>query len=307
RCGEWDGADSPEDGTPFAGWTISNATIIGRRPGANDRLITYRANGRGQLWNSIGIAQNSGVDIEVVARSKVSTDSYAGFKAGELALANNIFWDVADNTAEGIFKVTLEAGGWASLADSTAISDTANTNFQASFAANGNIAKDPKIAGLSWNNDGGLDPRFSDYEVNANIGTINDPFFTPTTYKGAFAPDANSFWAKGWTAMDHYGYFGSLDTNVVASNEEIIEPAAIVKYFPNPTNGILNIVAEDLNQSTVTIRVFDLNGRMVANELTLPVAGELNTQIDLSAQQKGMYIVTVENNGRTNAARIVLK
>ncbi|MCI4667181.1 MAG: T9SS C-terminal target domain-containing protein, partial [Bacteroidia bacterium] len=29
RCGEWDGADSPEDGTPFAGWTISNATIIG--------------------------------------------------------------------------------------------------------------------------------------------------------------------------------------------------------------------------------------------------------------------------------------
>ncbi|MEO0895401.1 MAG: T9SS type A sorting domain-containing protein [Bacteroidota bacterium] len=310
RCGEWDGADSPEDGTPTSAWVISNMTIVGRRPVADDRLITFRANGRGQVWNSIMIEQQRGVDIEISGPNLVSTSSYDGFTAGTTAFANNIFFNVADGTAEEIFKVTAKdddnaIGGWDTQADSTAAVDAAITAWAAHFAAGGNIAKDPQINGLSWMNDGGLDPRFADWEVTHNLGTINDPFFTATNYKGAFSQLASEFWAKGWTAMDHYGYFAGITDDVFVSNEEIAEESAI-KAFPNPTTGIVNVVATDIANGAV-INVYDMTGRTVYSAVHKAVAGELNAKIDLSNENAGLYIIAVESNGKTEVSRVVLK
>jgi len=304
RIGEWDGADTPGDGTPFSGWVVYNATMIGNRPaGTNNRMITYRANGAGQVWNSIMIEQGRGVDVEIVPEALVSTNSFERFEDGSLALANNIFFGVGDSTPEGIFNVNPVAGAWM---DSAATVSAAEAAFEASFAANNNVIVDPKISSLSYTDDGGLDPRFAGFEVTQNVATPTDPFFTALDYKGAFGRGVNDVWIKGWTALDHYGYLGTIDSEVTAL-EPLAPTGATVQYFPNPTTGILNIEADNLNTKDVTIRVFDLQGRMVASKTANAVAGSLATQIDLSAQQKGMYIISVENNGKADVSRIILK
>ena len=212
RTGELDGADSPENGMPFATPTIYNATIIGNQPaGTNNRLLTFRANGGGKFYNSVFIEQGRGVDIEYKADANVDESSYDRFVAGDLDLANNIFWNVAGNTAGDLFRISPIAGGWT---DSTNQVDAAIADIQSYFPANNELA-DPQIEGLSYADDAGLDPRFRDFKVYGGLQSVpNDGFFTQTTYKGAFGPAAADLWAKGWTALDHYGYLVQNPTDV---------------------------------------------------------------------------------------------
>ena len=114
RLGEHDGGTDPETAEPFAIPTIYNATYIGRGAAAGKRVITFRDNAGGHYRNSIFTDQAKGIDIENLAENQ---DSYKQFDDGNLSLENNVFWNVADGTGAGIFKIS---GPGSSPADSSA-------------------------------------------------------------------------------------------------------------------------------------------------------------------------------------------
>ncbi|MCD4735759.1 MAG: hypothetical protein K8R53_06920 [Bacteroidales bacterium] len=181
RIGEHDGGTEPETAQPYAIPDIFNATYIGRGVDQGSRLITFRDNAGGHYANSIFVSQEKGIDIEMTADAE---NTYNRFKSGELTIKNNIFWNVADGTGEGIFKVSFKEG-------SNANPDSANAvqTFNAKFA--------------EWLNTGDVDPGVSIENpvpagtVTGDLATVPDTWFESVNFKGAFDPNVN--WAEGWT------------------------------------------------------------------------------------------------------------
>ncbi|MEM7657192.1 MAG: T9SS type A sorting domain-containing protein [Bacteroidota bacterium] len=295
RLGEWDGADTPEDGTPFGIPTIHNMTMIGSLPaGTNNRAITFRANGGGKVYNSIIMEQGRGIDLQYKSDSLVGESSYDRFVAGDLVVSNNIFHNVAGNVAADLYTVSPIAEGWVDSAASVsaAVTDVLNTMSAA------NTIADPMIAGLSYTADGGLDPRFSGADVTSDLAPQTG-FFTPTPYKGAFPPNQGSFWAANWTALDHYGYFNE---GLFTSRDDI--ELAGVTFFPNPTQGTFKVEAAQLTQEAVSVTVFDLTGRQITAQELQPIAGEISTEVTINAPA-GVYVVKVQQGERLATSQIV--
>ena len=84
-------------------------------------------------------------------------------------------------------------------------------------------------------------------------------------------------------------------------NSQLVNPSSQIVMYPNPTNGILNIVLSSVNEKT-TIQIVNALGQVLINEKVL---GE-NSTIDLSNLPTGMYFVNVlENNTAIKTQKIV--
>lgn len=188
RCGEHDGGTDPETAQPYATPTIMNATYIGRGAAAGSRTITFRDNAGGHYANSIFLNQAKGVDFELLASDESTRvqDSYQQVLDGNLTVKNNIFWNVADGTPTGLFKLAYEsdttnAGLTAYIA--TNVSDFNSADY---FNAWGNEVKDP---GVSASNP-------VPTNASGTMAPTSDTWFDDVTYKGAFG---TTNWAQGWT------------------------------------------------------------------------------------------------------------
>ena len=301
RLGEWDGADTPEDGTPFGIPTIYNMTMIGSKPaGTSRRTITFRANGGGKVYNSVIMEQGRGIDIQYKSDSVLVESSYDRFVAGDLDMTHNVLWNISDNSAAALFAIDAIAGGWVDSATAVAAAVTA---IQTYFPANNDIT-DPKIEGLSYISDNGLDPRFAAWEVYSDLKTPSGNFFTPTSYKGAFGNGANDLWVKNWTALDHYGYLVT-DVNTVTS----LDKADLMRsfsVFPNPSSGLFTLQAGELKANQpVDIRVLSITGRLISDSQVQPVAGAFQTSLDLSAQPAGVYVIAIRQGDQYAVQKVV--
>ncbi|MBL0175617.1 MAG: T9SS type A sorting domain-containing protein [Ignavibacteria bacterium] len=74
--------------------------------------------------------------------------------------------------------------------------------------------------------------------------------------------------------------------------------------FPDPTEGLLNVVADGLSANAARVTLTDLLGRMVLECTVIPVSGRVVTSIDLAPLPSGMYLIRIGNDHST-AARVV--
>jgi hypothetical protein len=78
-----------------------------------------------------------------------------------------------------------------------------------------------------------------------------------------------------------------------------ISEAINLSVYPNPSNGVVNISAENLNEAAMYY-VYNAMGQMVAS-------GEISsetTSLDLSSQANGMYLIKVVSNGAVQTKHI---
>ena len=74
--------------------------------------------------------------------------------------------------------------------------------------------------------------------------------------------------------------------------------------FPNPSNGVVNV---ELNaNANATVTVVDVLGQVVYRSNENFVAGDRKT-VDLSANAKGMYLLSIEGAGINVVERISIK
>ncbi|MCO5259147.1 MAG: fibronectin type III domain-containing protein [Crocinitomicaceae bacterium] len=94
--------------------------------------------------------------------------------------------------------------------------------------------------------------------------------------------------------------------NTVASLEKAIE----VVMYPNPTDNILNIDAVIENDNTVylTVKVYDMSGRLVTGTSTLANYGLNTIRLSLGDLNSGLYTVELYNNDQfVNRTRVQKK
>lgn len=191
RIGEHDGGPSDNlNGQPYAIPTLYNVTYIGRGATSAQRLITFRDNAGGIYANSIFTNQGKGIDLEYL---NGADNSFKQWQDGNLEVKNNIFWNIADNTAAGIFKTSADDPG-----------ATLKQTWIDYFGTAMNSVADPGI-GVTVSTAGGLNPVPAN-AVNTDLAPLpSSSFFTQVNYKGAFDP-AGANWMLGWTLLDHKGY-----------------------------------------------------------------------------------------------------
>lgn len=73
---------------------------------------------------------------------------------------------------------------------------------------------------------------------------------------------------------------------------------------PNPTTGIVNVHFDGDTKQAASVTVSDLNGgEVLRQDLT---AGMVDVSLDLTAFPKGMYMITIRQNGREFSEKVVL-
>ena len=100
------------------------------------------------------------------------------------------------------------------------------------------------------------------------------------------------------------GMLNGKQVNVVLKNaagvSEIKGATTNVNIFPNPTTGLLNIVASENS----TVEITDLTGKQVMFTSTLNA--NVKQEINVSDFSNGMYIVKVYNENFNSVVRIVV-
>ena len=180
------GGVDPVTGQPYTMPQLYNLTLIGRGQGPGKKVIDLSMNAAGTLANSIMTLQDKGCFVEYV---EGSIDSYRQFEVGSLNINNNVFFNVAGQSAETIFNVYAAAG--------VDVSEQ-NEVFREYFTNAENIVADP---GITRDND--IYNLMPDANVFDHLAAYPDPWFEQAEYKGAFYTYQ---WLAGWTLFYAEGY-----------------------------------------------------------------------------------------------------
>ncbi|MFO7932782.1 MAG: T9SS type A sorting domain-containing protein [Bacteroidales bacterium] len=288
RLGEHDGGPSSNElGTPIAHPVFSNVTYVGRGAAEGKRTITFRDNAGGEYHNSIFASQAKGIDIEFRG---ADGGSYDRFAEGNLALAGNIFFDVADGTAAGIFKVVSEQDDDGN--DLYTVTQTELDAFSASFADNGNTADVDPVVTADNPTAGG------DIFSIASFAGMND-WFERVDYVGAFAPGVN--WAAGWTLS-----LGDVNArnNPFVGMEDMESYTRSVSVYPNPVLDVATVEFENEKGASYSFTLYDLSGRSVR------VISDIRNgyfRFDREGLSSGIYVYRLSgDDGRIMEGKLVM-
>ena len=83
-----------------------------------------------------------------------------------------------------------------------------------------------------------------------------------------------------------------------------IDSDRFVKISPNPTNGIIIIETENINNAKMQIEVTNINGQVVYKNLLNSLS---NKEIDLSEHASGIYFVTFKTNDFIKTMKLIKK
>jgi hypothetical protein len=180
------GGSYPENGQPLSFPMLYNLTLVGSGADNERSQAIFSRNAAGWLGNSILLNQQYGISIEYKPDLE---DSFQQFENGNLQLLSNIFFDVADNDTNHVFKVYTESSGIGL--------DEQNTKIREHFSRGKNSVEDP---GLTYA--GGTYRLVTGDYVFAGLAPYPDDWFDEVRYKGAFG---TYNWASGWSLISQAG------------------------------------------------------------------------------------------------------
>jgi photosystem II stability/assembly factor-like uncharacterized protein len=85
--------------------------------------------------------------------------------------------------------------------------------------------------------------------------------------------------------------------------KDVEDPNSLVKAFPNPTIGILNIQLKNTDQTVQTIRLLSSSGQLI--NVGKPNLNSGNIQFDLSGLVSGMYFLKISFSGKTELVKVL--
>ena len=304
---EQDGSSTDaEDTRPFGYPQIANATYIGTGnydnidntpEGDPEESILLRDNTGVAYYNSVFaddfkypflVAEDVEGNSEFDTRARLEADS-VNFK-------NSVF---ANSLANGSFSALSELGG-----------DAGYVNDMLSDPDNANMVADPMFKGISRTANGELDPRPDNDEVLTGAMQFGseEEFFENTDYRGAFG-DSN--WLTGWTALSSLGFTASTGTPIQDEGngvrQELPDRARLNANYPNPFNPSTQISFSLPETREVSITVYDMNGREIA-ELVNDSFSAGNHTVTFRANElsSGVYFYKLQTAGTTDIRKMTL-
>jgi hypothetical protein len=139
--------------------------------------------------------------------------------------------------------------------------------------------------------------------ANFSLPGLNDPWFTQTTYRGAF--DLNSTWANGWTNFRPDTVDYTIPIGIQPISSLIPKSYSLNQNYPNPFNPTTNIRFDVSHSGFAKLVLYDILGREITTLVSEDVKpGEYLVNYNASNQPSGVYFyrLTVTDNINTWSA-----
>jgi hypothetical protein len=303
-AGEWDGDDT-KGSTPFAQWTIANATFIGGGATANSSngCIHFKANGAAKVYNSVfsNFKKDRAIVIEDLQDS--SQDSRKRFEAGNIVFKGNIFW------AHGTATVIDSAMRWYYKDAQGASLYPAASVLTDSLKIWANTYVDPAYAKIAYGaGSGKLDLRLTPTSPSlVNHVSIPGTYFEATDYKGAFKTNN---WADSWSALSSLGFFAP-DFALVGVKHSIKSSVARSTALQCMVrNNTLRFTYSIPKQEAISLNLFSITGKRIATlSNRVQSAGTHLLEINAPKLASGTYVVHLKTatSGVINSKFIINK
>jgi hypothetical protein len=111
-------------------------------------------------------------------------------------------------------------------------------------------------------------------------------------------------------ACCYYEYMspaGFKSEELISADENIIEEKSVLKLFPNPTSGELNIQLNTDSEEPAFVKVYTLDAKLVSEKQELNVTNNGITTINLSHIPQGIYYVELVQGEQIIRERIVVQ
>jgi hypothetical protein len=92
-----------------------------------------------------------------------------------------------------------------------------------------------------------------------------------------------------------------------ARKTEKFDALSELNFYPNPNGGKFNLKFKLADQGNTKIAIYDLKGNVVYNEELPNFTGAYDKAIDLSQQNRGVYIVRISQNGHTMTRKLKIQ
>jgi hypothetical protein len=135
-------------------------------------------------------------------------------------------------------------------------------------------------------------------EQYMTIGNFNSNVDTDTLFTGT----NNPFFADAGTAyyyIDSVSLYDSLDYALM-TNIKKLEDEIKLNVYPNPTTDILKITYNSNSKTGLQIKITDVVGREIKQM-------EYEEEIDISDLEKGIYFLSLYQNGQLLVTKIIIK
>ena len=86
-----------------------------------------------------------------------------------------------------------------------------------------------------------------------------------------------------------------------------IDKLGDVTYYPNPSNGKLTLSFKNQNAQEIGLKVYNLQGQTVMNQILVATAQDFEKTLDLSHLSEGLYILNLSIEGKEYQGRIVIE
>jgi len=297
RCFESDGAASPFTATPLSNPTITNVTCIGAgvagTPGGSEAgspALLLRENTQGKLYNSI-VTDWTNLGLQIEDTGDPLTSSRSRWDDGSLDLRNNVWWGF---------------GAGNSFAELTAGTD----GVLETQLGERNLLADPQLNAMVRDQSGSMDPRPAAAGPAASgadfsYTPLQDAFFTPTTYRGAFAPDEPTWLAGTWSVLVTNGYLSGPATP--AEGGPAAGALSLSTARPNPAGFTSTVVLTLPAPAAVRLAVYDVIGREVAVVTDATLAeGSHTATVDVSGLTPGVYVLRLTGEAGSAVTRLTV-
>lgn len=114
-----------------------------------------------------------------------------------------------------------------------------------------------------------------------------------------------------WVRVTNSFNCSASDTIVVkvddlTSIKYLDEEGSYIKLFPNPSEGIFNLTAENLGGEEFEINIFDMSGKAVFHQSIGDNAGIWSEEVDLTNYDKGIYIIDIKVGVNSVKERLII-
>ena len=267
--------------TPFTSAVFSNVTLVGPKNTLTTPVASYfkrgmhiRRNSNISVYNTVVMGWPIGEFIE-------GTLSQTNFSTGTADIKNNT-WAGCNVNHAALFDSTFvpsvgNNNSFLSTASAAMLTDPFNLTNVNPLPLTGS----PVLTGASY-----------------TASNLSSSFFDKTgTYRGAFG---TTNWMTCWT---NFNPQASLYNSVVN-----IPNLTNVSLFPNPSNGVSNLSISTDKNMNMTIRVVDMNGRLVSElQNGMLNSGAHSFAIQTAELQKGLYVIQMVSEQNTQSLKLVVE
>lgn len=163
---------------------------------------------------------------------------------------------------------------------------------------------------LKWTTSNEGSDQLFDIERSDNYGRTYTRIATVTgkgissAINGYGIPDEQPLEGVAYYRLVQKNTTGNISFTDIRTVDRSNIPVSYFTIYPNPVQGILHVKIMAATAEKTVAEIFDMAGR---NMITKPVAlqaGEQNCQIDMSALQKGSYILKLKLGGKTTTQMV---